>query len=138
VKKESTDLDAALLAYKHSLPPEAGEEMANLVRVAVAASRKGSWTRSLIVAVSALVGAGFSTGLFYSKLVFKTDLSPYAAKDEVTALAKSITDLVATQTTREETQNARITSTEGEASSAFKCCIKQQDRLDTILTPRPR
>jgi len=138
VKKESTDLDAALLAYKHSLPPEAGEEMANLVRVAVAASRKGSWTRSLVVAASSLIGAGFTTGLFYSKLVFKTDLSPYAAKEDVTAISKSITELIATQSTREEMQNARITSTEGEASSAAKCCTKQQDRLDTILTPRSR
>ena len=138
MKKQELELDAALLAYKHSLPPEAGEEMANLVRVAVAASKKGSWTRSLLVAASALIGAGFSTGAFYSKLVFKTDLSPYAAKEDVTVLAKAITDLTATQTIREETQNTRISSTEGEASSALKCCTKQQDRLDTILTPRPR
>ncbi len=97
-------LDAQLAGYLKSIPPEHQEEISAVISLVLAAQKKGSWSRSLIVACCALVGSGATANSYLSNLATKADISRLEA--QYAAVGRDVTE-------REERQNDRIAHLEG-------------------------
>src|SRR5678809_1530373 len=99
-------LDAKLLSYLKSIPPEHQGEIGAAVQLIVAAQRKGSWTRALVVGACTLAGAGFGAGTYAHNLATKADIK---------ALEAQYAEVAKEATARERVQDDRLTKTESVA-----------------------
>ena len=99
-----TDIDVELAGYLKSVPPEHQEELAAAMKLIMASQKRGSWTRSLVIAGAALFGSGVSMQSYLSNLATKGDISRLEA--QYAAVAREAFD-------REERQNDRISHLEG-------------------------
>lgn len=119
-------LDAKLLGYLRSIPPEHHGEIDAAVRLIVAAQRKGSWTRALVVGACTLAGGGFGAGSYAHNLATKSDI-----KD----LEVQYAEVAKESTLRERVQDDRLTKTESVAQEAYSLGLSQQLRLDRFTIP---
>jgi hypothetical protein len=120
------EVEAELFAYKHSLPPAAKQDLESLFHLLGSAQKKDSWLRAIVVAVCGLFGAGISTGIFYSHLATKSDIS---------ALERQYAKVSEDHAAQEQRQNDRLKDLEADGRVAAKCCGDLTGRVDRALTP---
>jgi hypothetical protein len=119
-------LDAKLLGYLASVPPEQQGDLVAALQLAAASQRRGSWVRSIVIAAAALVGSGFTAAQYLHQL---------ATKDDISRLERQYAAVAAEAAQRERQQDDRLTKSETTAIEAFSCCTAQQLRLDRFWMP---
>lgn len=106
------------------------DDIAELLRKAahdVAHQRRIGWIKGVAALVAAFAGASWTARGYLSQLVTKEDL---------TGLARQYEASFETARQRAEHQDERISALEPKCNDAAQCCIRVNDRLDKITTPR--
>ena len=106
------------------------DDIAELLRKAahdVAHQRRMGWIKGVLALVAAFGGAGWTAKAYLAQLVTREDLSN---------LERQYATVQEDHRRHEEHQDERITSLEPRCSEAQQCCVRANNRLDQITTPR--
>lgn len=106
------------------------DDIAELLRKAahdVARQRKLGWIKGVFALLAAFGGASWTARGYLNQL---------ATKEDITGLERQYAASFETLRERAERLEGRLSSIEPKCSDAQQCCIRVNDRLDRITTPR--
>ena len=106
------------------------DDIAELLRKAahdVTRQKRLGWVKGVLALIAAFAGAAWTARGYLNQL---------ATKEDITSLERQYASVQDDLRHREERQDERITTLEPKCSDAQQCCIRVNDRLDRITTPR--
>jgi len=106
------------------------DDIAELLQKAVhdlARQKRLGWIKGVGVLVAAFAGAGWTAHGYLSQLV---------TKDDLTSLERQYTRVQEDEQAHERLQDDRMSRLEPVCAESAQCCVRAQDRLDKITTPR--
>lgn len=106
------------------------DDIAELLRKAshdLAHQRKLGWVKGVLALLAAFAGAAWTARGYLSQL---------ATRDDISNLERQYAAAFETSRARTEHLEERVSSLEPRCAEASQCCVRVNDRLDRVTTPR--
>jgi len=106
------------------------DDIAELLRKAshdLQHQKRMGWVKGVFALLAAFAGAAWTARGYLSQL---------ATKDDISSLERQYAASFETGRARDERQDERLSQLEPKCSESQQCCIRTNERLDRITTPR--